>query len=179
MTSAHSHIHTQALIDAWRRLGGEGDLDAGARITEHPGLVDNLFVLGWDDEGRMHFRNVGAGVERMFARELVSHDFRSLWQGEHHLTIMECAAEAMATHKPLVIRAHAMTLSGAVITLEFTLAPIRNTVTKGGRFLGLCQDLGSQSASNARPVGPLQLVAAGSPAAGERPPSLRLVVSND
>lgn len=178
MNAANSHIYTRALIDAWKRLGPDGDLEAGPEASEYPGLIDNLFVLSSTSGQDLEFRNVGSGMERMFGRELVEHDFLTLWRNHHRLEIIEAAASSATSHTPIVLRAAGATLGGEEIELEFTLAPISNTLAKTPRFLGLCQVVTHESRQLGLPPGSLSLRSIERDAEPQPRPRLRLVVSN-
>ena len=182
MQNSKTHAYTQALIDAWRRFSDQSPLGDGPGTDDYPGLVENLFVLACPTPDQLTFRNIGAGVERLFGRDLVEHDFLSLWASNDRALVAASALCAVAENGPTVINAHASRITGGSVAIEFTLAPIRNAHGDVSRLLGLCQVLTPGTEATPRPIGPMRLEAVFPPATPPAQPprqKLRLVVSND
>lgn len=179
MQNSRKHAYTQALIDAWQRFSADAPEDGGPVTEDFPGLVDNLFVLACGSAEALTFRNIGTGVERLFGRDLVEHDFLSLWTSSDRAVVAAAAQCTVTEHGPTVINATASRLAGGAVDIEFTLAPIRNSRGEISRLLGLCQVLTPQQDPSARPIGAMRLEAVFPPAAKPKKPALRLVVSND
>ena len=182
MQSSKTHAYTQALIDAWRRFSTQSPLEDGPDTQDYPGLVENLFVLACPSADQLTFRNIGAGVERLFGRDLVEHEFLSLWASNDRPLVAAAAYCAVKENGPTVINAVASRIAGGPVAIEFTLAPIRNANGEVSRLLGLCQVLTPGTEATPRPIGPMRLEAVFPPAT---PPAdtprqkLRLVVNND
>lgn len=178
MNAANAHSYTRALIDAWKRLAPGGDIDAGPHAAEYPGLIDNLFVLSFSPKADLEFRNAGVGMERLFGRELVEHDFLSLWRNDNRVEVMAAAADAIDAHAPVVLRTSANTIGDETVELEFTLAPIGNSTSKQPRFLGLCQIVTRPPQAFNLASGSLELHSIERHTEPKPRPQLRLVVSN-
>lgn len=181
MQQPQTHAYTQALIDAWRRFSVQAPTGDGPETDDYPGLVENLFVVAHPASNQFTFRNLGPGVERLFGRELVDHDFLSLWDPVDRPLIAAAARCAVSENGPTIINARASRLEGSSVEIEFTLAPIRNAQGEISRLLGLCQVLTPSPQPNPRPIGPMRLEAVFPPAPARQPqkPRLRLVVCND
>ena len=176
MEDIKAHPNTQAVIDAWRRLS-EGQSDGDGPTTEdYPGLVGRLFVLNHVADGDYSFRRVGYALERLFGRQLVEHNFLSIWNDPDRQLISAALASAAADRGPALIRARGETLAGKRVDLEFALAPLFSRGPKPSRFLGLCQSMTPEEILGGRPLRRLQAVAVYPPAPNHRA-SIRLVSS--
>lgn len=170
--------HIQPFIEAWERLAEPRDDGAGPRLAEHPGLIDCLFLLARNQDGRMVFRKVAPGVERIFGRELVGCEFTSIWIGKYAADITATALRAMDDDLPITLRATAAQPGGGGARVDLALAPIQGQNGREPRFLGLCQRHKADASDATRPLLALELVGV-APPAGRRPAAqLRLVVSN-
>ncbi len=178
MNAANAHSYTRALIDAWKRLAPGGDIDAGPHAAEYPGLIDNLFVLSCSADTDLEFRNAGTGMEQLFGRDLIEHDFLSLWRNDNRVEVMAAAADAIDAHAPVVLRTSATTIGDETVELEFTLAPIGNSTSRQARFLGLCQIVTRAPRTLSLPHGSLELHSIERHTEPKPRPQLRLVVSN-
>ncbi len=178
MSQPKAHAYSQALIDAWERFAADAPGDGGPITDEFPGLVENLFVISCGAGDQYAFRNVGAGVERLFGRDLVEHDFLSLWTSSERPLVTAAARRAVMDNGPVVMSARAASLGGQSFDLEFTLAPIRNALGEVTRLLGLCQPLATRPEANTRPIGEMRLEAVYPPSPAPAKPHLRLVVCN-
>lgn len=178
MSQSKAHAYSQALISAWEKFATETTFEDGPVAEDFPGLVESLFVVTCGADDQFAFRNVGPGVERLFGRELVEHDFLSLWEGSDRSLVLAAARSAIVDNGPVVLSACAAVLEGKAVELEFTLAPIRNASGDVSRLLGLCQTLSLAAEANGRPIGRMRLVAVFPPATPRTKPQLRLVVCN-
>lgn len=170
--------HIRPFLEAWERLSDKKEPGDGPKVLEHPGLIDCLFLLAHDPEGRLIFRKVAPGVERLFGRELVGHEFMGLWRREHATEITESTRRALKSDRPLKLSARSVTLDGTPASLALALAPIQSREGREARFLGLCQRLSTKNIRPDRPVGPLSLEHITQTTAAKPARHLRLVVSN-
>jgi len=176
MEDIQAHPNTQAVLDAWRRLS-EGQADGEGPMTDdYPGLVGRLFVLNHVADRDYAFRRVGYSLERLFGRQLVEHNFLSIWNDPDRQLVSAALASAAADRGPALIRARGETLAGKRVDLEFALAPLFGRGPQPSRFLGLCQAMSAEDSLAGRPLRRLQAVAVYPPAPNQRP-AIRIVSS--
>lgn len=178
MMEMQTHPYTQAVLDAWTRIDAGADATATGPMTDDmPGLVGGLFVLNRVTGGDYSFRRVGQGLEKLFGRSLLEHNFLSIWSEPDRALI--CAALDSARHGrgPAIIRARGESLHGRKVDLEFALAPLLQA-RETGRFLGMCQCVSAEEVLGGRPLRRLQALAV-FPPVQEREPVIRLVASSD
>lgn len=178
MIEMQTHPYTQAVLDAWTRIdaGADGS-DVGPMTDDLPGLVGGLFVLNRVTGGDYSFRRAGQGLEKLFGRSLVEHNFLSLWSETDRALICAALDAARTGRGPAIVRARGETLHGRGVDLEFALAPLLQVRDKG-RFLGMCQCVSPEDALAGRPLRRLQALAV-FPPVQEREPMIRLVSRSD
>lgn len=177
MDDVNAHPNTQALLDAWRRLSLGATATVGGPTTEdYPDLVGRLFVLNHVGDRDYCLRRVGYAMERLFGRQLVEHNFLSLWSEPDRRLVAAALVAAAADRGPAIIRARGETLTGRRVDLEFALAPLLGGDGVPRRFLGLCQSMTGEDLLNGRPLRRLQAIAL-FPPAPNHDPAIRLVSS--
>ncbi len=176
MEDVNAHPNTQALLDAWRRLSQGGIASGGPTTEDYPDLVGRLFVLNHVGDRDYCFRRVGYAIERLFGRQLLEHNFLSLWAEPDRRLVVAALSAAATDRGPALVRARGETLVGRRIDLEFALAPLLNSPGVPRRFLGLCQSMNGEELLNGRPLRRLQAVALYPPAPNHNP-AIRLVSS--
>lgn len=174
MEDVNAHPNTQALLDAWRRLSQDGIVAGGPTTDDYPDLVGRLFVLNHVGERDYCFRRVGYSIERLFGRQLIEHNFLTLWSEPDRPLVAAALSAAAADRGPALIRARGETLTGRRIDLEFALAPLLGGPAIPRRFLGLCQSMTGEELLNGRPLRRLQAIAL-YPPAPNLDPTIRLV----
>ncbi|MEQ1784252.1 MAG: PAS domain-containing protein, partial [Hyphomonadaceae bacterium] len=122
------------------------------------------------------FHRAGSSVERLFGRQLIDHNFLSIWSEADRNLVGAGLAVAIQDCGATLIHARGETLGGRRIELEFSLAPLVREDSASIRFLGLCQAMTSEEVLNGRPISRLQAVAI-YPPAPDREATIRLVAS--
>lgn len=177
MEELKAHPNTQAVLAAWRRLS-LGDSGAEDPTTDDfPGLVGHLFVLARVGEGDYSFRRVGYSLEKLFGRQLVEHNFLSLWNEPDRQLLAAALASARIDKGPALVKARGESLDGRRVDLEFALAPLLGGRAAPVRFLGLCQSITSPDILSGRPLRRLKAVAVYPPAPIPELPAIRIVSS--
>jgi hypothetical protein len=176
MEELKAHPNTQAVLDAWRRLSEGNVANDGPTTDDYPGLVGSLFVLNHVADRDYSFTRVGHALERLFGRQLVDHNFLSIWSETDRRLINAALTSAIADRGPTLIRARGETLIGKRVDLEISLAPLFGRPGAANRFLGLCQTMSSEDALGGRPLRRLQTIAIYPPAPSLQP-HIRLVSS--
>jgi hypothetical protein len=176
MEELKAHPNTQAVLDAWRRLSEGVVANDGPTTEDYPGLVGRLFVLNHVADRDYSFSRAGYALERLFGRQLVEHNFLSIWGESDRRLINAALTTAIADRGPTLIRARGETLTGKRIDLEFALAPLFGRPGTQARFLGLCQSMTGEDDVGGRPLRRLQAVAIFPPAPSLQP-TIRLVSS--
>jgi hypothetical protein len=170
------HPNTRVVLDAWKRLSDGVHAAEGPATDDDPGLVSSLFVLNHVGERDFAFRRCGGSLERLFGRQLLDHNFMSIWsEADRHLVAAGLAV-AVQDNGATVIHARGETLAGRRIDLEFSLAPLVREASASVRFLGLCQAITAEEVLNGRPISRLQALAI-YPPAPTRAAAIRLVSS--
>ena len=176
MEELKAHPNTQAVLDAWRRLSEGGDAPEGPTTDDYPGLVGRLFVLNHVAERDFSFRRVGYALEQLFGRQLVEHNFLSIWSESDRRLVNAALIAAAVDRGPTLIRARGETLVGKRVDLEFALAPLFGRAGTATRFLGLCQTMTPEETLAGRPLRRLQALAI-YPPAPTLYPAMRIVSS--
>lgn len=164
-----AHPNTQAMLDAWQRLTEGENAAEGPTTDEYPGLVNGLFLVNHVADRDFAFRRVGATLDRLFGRQLVEHDFLSIWNDVDRRLVAAGLSMAVKDRGPTIIHARGETLTGKRLDLEFALAPLLTSVEGMRRFLGLCQAITPEEALGGRPLCRLQVLAIFPPAPVMRP----------
>ena len=170
------HPNTRVLLDAWKRLSDGSPAHEAPATNDDPSLVSSLFVLNHVGARDFAFHRAGASVERLFGRQLIDHNFLSLWSDADRNLVGAGLAVAAEDCGATLIHARGETLAGKRIDLEFSLAPLIREDSPSVRFLGLCQAMTPEEVLNGRPISRLQAVAV-YPPAPDREASIRLVTS--
>ncbi len=170
------HPNTRVVLDAWKRLSDGSQANEGPATDDDASLVGSLFVLNHISERDFAFRRAGASIERLFGRQLIDHNFLSIWsEADRHLVAAGLAV-AVQDSGATLIHARGETLAGKRIDLEFSLAPLVREDSASVRFLGLCQTITPEEVLNGRPISRLQALAI-YPPAPDREAAIRLVAS--
>lgn len=176
MEELKAHPNTQAVLDAWRRLSEGADAPEGPTTDDYPGLVGRLFVLNHVADRDYSFRRVGYALEQLFGRQLVEHNFLSIWSESDRRLVNAALIAAAVDRGPTLIRARGETLVGKRVDLEFALAPLFGRTGTATRFLGLCQTMTPEETLAGRPLRRLQALAIYPPAPSLYP-TMRIVSS--
>lgn len=170
------HPNTRVVLDAWKRLADGVQANEGPATDDDPGLVGSLFVLNHLGARDYAFSRAGGSLERLFGRQLIDHNFLSIWSEGDRQIVEAGLAVALQDCGATVIHARGETLVGKRIDLEFSLAPLVRGSAPTNRFLGLCQAITPEEVLNGRPVCRLQALAV-YPPAPDREAAIRLVAS--
>jgi hypothetical protein len=176
MEEMKAHPNTQAVLDAWRRLSEGLDSPDSPTTEDYPGLVGRLFVLNHVGDRDYSFRRVGYALERLFGRQLLEHNFLSIWSEPDRRLVAAALATSTSDRGPTLVRARGETMIGKRVDLEFALAPLFGRAGASARFLGLCQSMTPEDSLNGRPLRRLQVVAIYPPAPNLHP-AIRIVSS--
>ncbi|HPF24057.1 MAG TPA: PAS domain-containing protein [Hyphomonas sp.] len=182
MNDRSIHPNTKILLDAWRRMNAHTDPvgSESPRVTDHPGLIDRLFVLEHKRDGAWLFRNAGGSVSSLMGRQLVDHDFLNLWTGPDRPMMSAFLEAVQLDGAPGVIRGRGETLTGQRVELELTLMPLAKQSERPdtSRLLGLYQTLGGEPMLKGRPVWRHRISMLVPPDTRVPGPQLKLVASN-
>ncbi len=176
MEELKAHPNTQAVLDAWRRLSDGTPATEGPTTDDYPGLVGRLFVLNHVAERDYAVRRVGYAIEQLFGRQLVEHNFLSIWGESDRRLVAAALTTAVSDRGPTLIRARGETLVGKRVDIEFVLAPLFGKPGAPARFLGLCQTMTPEHVLAGRPLRRLQAMAIFPPAPTLHP-AVRIVSS--
>lgn len=174
-----THPNTRAILNAWKRLSSPGKTSGSdPKIEDFPNLLGSLFVLKMAEDGVWLFANVGKDLQSHLGRELLDHDFQSIWRGRD-LALVSAHLDAVRFGSaPGIIRARGETLAGQRVELEIALAPLRTKSGNSDRILGLYQMLGGEGLLAGRPIWRHGISAIYPPESNRDEPRLRLVASN-
>ena len=182
MNTKALHPNTQTLLSAWERISAApGETGHGPRSSQHPDLIDCLFVIERSDDGVWAFRNAGERMSNLLGRELTEHNYLDFWRGHDRSMLTSFLMSVHESRQPGILKASGETLTGERIDIEMTLAPL--TSLKGQsprmRLLGLYQTLHGAEVLKGRPVWRHRLTAIFPPDTRDEEPHLRLVANND
>ncbi|MFC7291694.1 PAS domain-containing protein [Hirschia litorea] len=153
MIELKAHPNTRAIIEAWKRLSwGDSQLVDGPMAQDYPDVVSRLFIVQRTDVEDYSLRMVGAGIQELFGRELVEHNFLSLWTTSDRLIIKTAMETALSCGSPSLIQATAQTLDGRNIDIEVSFSPLDSGNKQRPRLLCLYQTLSDESALKGRPI---------------------------
>lgn len=176
MEAMNIHPNTRVVLDAWKRLSDGAEAHEGPATDDDASLVGSLFVVNHAGDRDFPFSRAGTSLERLFGRQLIDHNFLSIWsEADRHLVAAGLAIAAQ-DNGATVIHARGETLAGKRIDLEFSLAPLKRDSNSAPRFLGLCQAITPEETLNNRPVNRLQALAI-YPPAPDREAAIRIVSS--
>lgn len=182
MTKMNHHPNTLTLLSAWERMTEtSAPLPGVEKASDHPELLECLFVIEFSDEGRWLFRNAGPQLGKLLGRDLAEHDCLDFWTGHDRTMVESLIASVRESRRPGIIQATGETLTGTQVNVELTLAPLPISPTGSGfqRLLGLYQVLEPQSVLKGRPVWRHRVTGMFPPSIERPQPQLRLVASND
>jgi len=181
MITSH-HPNTETLLSAWERMH-ETPTNAPdtAQASDHPELLECLFVIERSDEGRWLFRNAGDQLGQLLGRDLGEQDCLDFWTGHDRSMVQSLIDSVRESRKPGILHATGETLTGTQVDIELTLAPLpspRSTASQT-RLLGLYQILQAYPVLQGRPVWRHRVTAMYPPVVVRKPSHIRLVASND
>lgn len=182
MTKMKHHPNTLTLLSAWERMTETTAPQAGVeRASDHPELLECLFVIECSDEGRWLFRNAGTQLGQLLGRDLAEHDCLDFWTGHDRNMVSSLIASVRESRRPGIIQATGETLTGTQVNVELTLAPLPTSPTGSGlqRLLGLYQVVEPRSILKGRPVWRHRVTGVFPPSIDRPQSHLRLVASND
>ncbi|MEL7108647.1 MAG: PAS domain-containing protein [Pseudomonadota bacterium] len=182
MTTMTHHPNTQTLLSAWERMNATPEVGEHVeKASDHPDLLDCLFVIEQADEGRWLFRNAGNRLGKLLGRDLAQHDCLDFWTGHDRRMVESLIDTVRESRKPGILQATGETLTGTQVSIELTLAPLPNPRADRDhqRLLGLYQVLQPRSILKGRPVWRHRVTAVYPPRPDRQPAQLRLVASND
>ncbi len=179
MLEMKAHPNTKAIIEAWKRLSkGDSQLVDGPMADDYPDLVGRLFILQHDSNSDFSFRVAGSALEDLFDRELVEHNFLSLWRLEDRHLITAAIESCLAANAPSIVQACGASLDGRTINVEIALAPL---ASNGGRprVPGLYQSLSDERMLQGRPIWRHWATGVFPPRPTQPFAQIRLIASND
>ena len=182
MITHTKHPNTKTILSAWQRITSSSDSHAkGPRTSDHPDLIDRLFVLESSGDGAWLFRNAGARISALLGRELAEQNFVDFWKGHDREMLEGFLFSVQETRLPGILEARGETLTGQRVDIEMTLAPLAglNRSASRQRLLGLYQTLSADEALRGRPVWRHRLTAIYPPDIRPEPAAIQLVASND
>lgn len=182
MTRVNHHPNTITLLSAWERMN-EPTTEAVGSIpaSDHPDLLECLFVIEQSEEGRWLFRNAGDQLGKLLGRDLGEQDCLAFWTGHDRAMVEALIASVRESRKPGILTATGETLTGTQVDIELTLAPLPTPRASANqkRLLGLYQILQPEPVLQGRPVWRHRVTAMYPPCIDRQPPQLRLVANND
>jgi len=182
MTTMTHHPNTETLLSAWERMSSASpEQDHTTRASDHPDLLDCLFVIERSEEGCWLFRNAGDQLGKLLGRDLAQHDSLDFWTGHDRRMVESLIDSVRESRKPGILRATGETLTGTQVDIEVTFAPLPTQQQKvqSSRLLGLYQVLQPRQVLKGRPVWRHRVTAVYPPRLERSPAQLRLVESND
>lgn len=182
MTTMAHHPNTETLLSAWERMNSTAPERGGVeKASDHPELLECLFVIQHSEEGCWLFRNAGERLGKLLGRDLAQHDCLDFWTGHDRRMVESLIETVRESRKPGILRATGETLTGTQVDVEMTLAPLPAPKSEASpnRLLGLYQILQPSQILKGRPVWRHRVTAVYPPRLERSPAQLRLVASND
>lgn len=182
MINKDYHPNTTTLLSAWERMHqSPEEMTGGVAASDHPDLLECLFVIEESEEGNWLFRNAGDQLKTFLGRDLGQHDCLAFWTGHDRAMVHSLISSVRESRKPGILVATGETLTGTQIDIELTFAPLPSPSTEinQSRLLGLYQILQPAPVLNGRPVWRHRVAAVYPPAIERQPAQLRLVANND
>ena len=176
------HPNTVTLLSAWERMHETPDAPhATEKASDHPELLECLFVVERSEEGRWLFRNAGNRLGRLLGRDLGQQDCLDFWTGHDRIMVESLIDSVRESRKPGTLHATGETLTGTQVNIELTFAPLPSprSTSKQNRLLGLYQVLEAYPILQGRPVWRHRVTALFPPVIERQAQHLRLVASND
>lgn len=181
MITTH-HPNTETLLSAWARMNDVPSApNEDERASDHPELLECLFVIERSDEGRWLFRNAGNQLGELLGRDLGDQDCLDFWTGHDRAMVQSLINSVRESRKPGILHATGETLTGTQVNIELTLAPLPTppSAAAKNRLLGLYQILQAYPVLKGRPVWRHRVTAIYPPAIERKPSHLRLVANNE
>ncbi len=176
MIELKAHPNTKAVIEAWKRLSwGDNQIVDGPMAQDYPDVVGRLFIVQRTDVEDYSLRMVGAGIQELFGRELVEHNFLSLWNASDKLVVKTAIETALECKSPSLVQAMAQSLDGKKIDVEVSFSPLDDGNTERPRLLCLYQTLSNEAALKGRPIHRHFISGMYPPMPTDTGPSLRVV----
>ena len=182
MTTMTHHPNTETLLSAWQRMNESPEEIGGVeKASDHPDLLECLFVIERSEEGRWLFRNAGDQLGKLLGRDLGQQDCLDFWTGHDRRMVESLIDSVRESRKPGILQATGETLTGTSVNIEMTLAPLPTPQSAAAqlRLLGLYQILQPQPILKGRPVWRHRVTAIYPPKPERQPAQLRIVASND
>lgn len=182
MIRTDHHPNTVTLLSAWERMHQSPEqTSSSVRASDHPDLLECLFVIEESEEGRWLFRNAGNQLGTLLGRDLGEHDCLAFWTGHDRAMVQSLISSVRESRKPGILHATGETLTGTQVDIELTLAPLPSPRKTGNqnRLLGLYQILQPAPVLQGRPVWRHRVTAIYPPSIERQPTHLRLVANND
>lgn len=176
MIELKAHPNTKAIIEAWKRLSwGDNQIVDGPMAQDYPDVVGRLFIVQRTDIEDYSLRMVGTGIQNLFGRELVEHNFLSLWNTTDKMVAKTAIETALQTGNPSLLQAKAETLDGKAIDIEISFSPLDADKSDRPRVLCLYQTLEDEKILKGRPIWRHNITGLFPPRQTIQKPGLRLV----
>lgn len=182
MKSTPYHPNTETLLSAWERMTNTQEAEPGReRASDHPDLLECLFVIERSEECGWLFRNAGNRLGKLLGRELSAHDCLDFWTGHDRTMVKTLLESVRESRKPGILQATGETLTGTHVNIELTLAPLPTLRPDKphSRLLGLYQVIEPASVLKGRPVWRHRVTGVFPPKIDRQVPGIRLVANND
>jgi len=151
------HRNAKLLIDYWMQLRQEQDPPSRAQIDPNAirTILPNVFMLERIDRDHVIFRLAGTEICALFGREFRAQNFLSFWYGACRAQARSLIEDVLAAPGPGVVAAHAETVAGDRLDLEWVLLPITSPAGALTRVLGCMHVRNRAEAQNRRIRRPL------------------------
>lgn len=111
-------------------------------------VLPDLFMLEAHDDGSLIFRLVGTRICALFGRELRGHSFHELWAGGRNNATLEIAQGVILYESPAMMNLIGFHENGDSYEFDMLLLPIRSSVNRCDRLLGVLLSTGEESPLN-------------------------------
>lgn len=136
------HQSAKDLIEYWLSL--RDVQDPPSRVQVEPSairhILPSVFLLEAVDRDHVIFRLAGTEICTLFGREFRAHNFLSFWYGRGRSQARALIEDVLEAVGPGVIAAHAETVAGERLDLEWVLLPLTSPTGSLDRLLG-CMSL--------------------------------------
>ena len=140
------HRNAKQLIEYWLGLRETQDPPSRAQIDPNAirNILPHVFMLERIDRDHVVFRLAGTEICSLFGREFRAHNFLSFWYGDCRAQARTLVDGVLSAPGPGVIAAHAETVAGDRLDLEWVLLPITSPTGSLSRVLG-CMHVRNQT----------------------------------